>query len=638
MGGFSAVVPDLEYWKENVPCQNACPVHTDARGYVRAIADGDFEQAYLIARGPNPLASVCGRVCAAPCEASCRRGKIDDPISIRGLKRYVTTQYGSEANPEGGLFDYLKEKLQERQCEGVEELRNYIDGYDGAGAKVAIIGSGPAGLACAHDLALMGFKPTIFELESVAAGMLYVGIPEYRLPRDLIRAEVGVVESLGVEIKCDTCVGKDITLDQLLTDHQAVVLAVGAKKSRALPIPGAEGPGVLAGIDFLRDVALGRSVTIGKKIIVIGGGNVSYDVARSAWRKKGEEIEPNPARFVGEDVSRVAIHEGDHAEVHLCCLESREQMLADDIEVEEAEEEGVIRHNSVGPQEILRDADGKITGLRFSKVISLFDEEGRFSPTFDHDQSEIIECDTVLVSIGQMCDLSFLGDHHGVELNERKYPAHDPETFMTTADGIFVAGDLQTGPRLIIDAVASGKKCARGIYKHLTGKAVDVDSQQRHFELEDYSREIGYEAIGRSEIATLHPEERRSFSKIVELGFQEDEATLEASRCLDCGVNTIFDGERCILCGGCADVCPELCLRLTSIDKLDLSGDELKAVLADCAEGVDLAECSVIIKDEDRCIRCASCADRCPVGAVSMERFCYRDEVKPECALAIGEK
>jgi len=380
MDGFSTVVPDLEYWKENVPCQNACPVHTDARGYVRAIADGDFERAYLIARGPNPLASVCGRVCAAPCEASCRRGKIDDPISIRGLKRYVTTQYGSEANPDGGLFDYLKEKLQERQCEGVEELRNYIDGYEGSGAKVAIIGSGPAGLACAHDLALMGFKPTIFELESVAAGMLYVGIPEYRLPRDLIRAEVGVVESLGVDIQCNTCVGKDVTLDQLLADHQAVVLAVGAKKSRALPIPGAEGPGVLAGIDFLRDVALGRQVTLGHKIVVIGGGNVSYDVARSAWRKKGEEIEPNPARFVSEDVSRVAIHEADHAEVHLCCLESREQMLADDIEVEEAEEEGVVRHNSVGPQEVLRDAEGRITGLRFSKVVSLFDENGRFSP------------------------------------------------------------------------------------------------------------------------------------------------------------------------------------------------------------------------------------------------------------------
>jgi NADPH-dependent glutamate synthase beta subunit-like oxidoreductase len=403
------------------------------------------------------------------------------------------------------LFDYLKEKLRERQCEGIEELRNYIDGYDGAGAKVAIIGSGPAGLACAHDLALMGFRPTIFEMEPVAAGMLYVGVPEYRLPRDLIRAEVGVVESLGVDIRCNTCVGKDVTLDQLLADHQAVVLAVGAKKSRALPVPGAEGPGVLAGIDFLRDVAIGRQVTLGHRIVVIGGGNVSYDVARSAWRKKGEEIEPNPARFVSEDVSRVAIHEADHAEVHLCCLESREQMLADDIEVEEAEEEGVVRHNGIGPQEVLRDADGRITGVRFSKVTRLFDEEGRFSPTFDHEQSETIECDTVLVSIGQMCDLGFLGEQHGVELNERNYPAHDPETFMTTADGIFVAGDLQTGPRLIIDAVASGKKCARGIYRHLTGKAVDVDSQQRHFELEDYSREIGYESVSRSEIATLHP-------------------------------------------------------------------------------------------------------------------------------------
>lgn len=635
---FKLRIPDVDYWRENVPCQSACPVQTDARGYVRAIAAGEFEEAYLIARGPNPLASICGRVCAAPCEMACRRGAIDDPISIRALKRFVTSSYGAEATPPEALHSYLETQLRERQCEGREELRHFMDlkglaTGDGAPPSVAIVGAGPAGLACAHDLALFGFRPVIYELEDRAAGMLYVGVPEYRLPRDLIAAEVASIEAMGVEIKCNVTVGTDITIDELREQHAAVVLSVGAKKSRALPIPGVEGPSVLPGIDFLRDVALGRSVTLGKKIVVIGGGSVSYDVARSAWRTAGpmdsELVDPEQtaAHMAYEDVSSVAARQS-HGEVHLCCLESRAQMMADPMDIREGEEEGIVRHNSVGPQEVLRDADGRVTGVLFAPVASLFDADGRFSPTFDKDDTHVVECDTVLVAIGQVCDLTFLEEKHGVEIDGRGYPTHDPESLMTTGDGIFVSGDLQTGPRLIIDAVASGKKAARGVLTYATGRTVGADTTELHFDIEDYAREKDYETIPRTEVATVSPTLRRDMTRVVETGYSEANALREASRCLDCGVNTIFNGDRCVLCGGCADVCPELCLKLVSLDRVDPKDETLQALIRKVVGDSEPADAAMIIKDETRCIRCGLCAKRCPADAITMERFCFKEQAK----------
>ncbi len=646
MKRFNLRIPDLDYWRENIPCQSACPVNTDARGYVRAIAAGEFEEAYLIARGPNPLASICGRVCAAPCEMACRRGTIDTPISIRALKRFVTSSYGAEATPPASLLHYLNEHLEQRQCEGKEELRHFLGTQTSAAGEadlpsVAIVGAGPAGLACAHDLALFGFRPVIYELEDRAAGMLYVGVPEYRLPRDLIQAEVASIEAMGVEIKCNTAVGVDISLDELQQQHAAVVLSVGAKKSRGLPVPGVEGPGVLSGIDFLRDVALGRSVTLGEKIVVIGGGSVSYDVARSAWRSAGPmDIEMVPpeqtaAHMAYEDVSSVAARQIT-GEVHLCCLESRAQMLADPMDIREGEEEGIIRHNAVGPQEVLRDSEGRVTGVRFAPVLSLFDADGRFAPAFDHDNEHVVECDTVLVAIGQVCDLEFLEEHHGVALDARHYPKHDSGSLMTTAAGIFVAGDLQTGPRLIIDAVASGKQAARGVLKHVTGRSLTFSATELHLDIEDYQREKGYETIDRVSVETIDPELRRDMTRVVETGYAEADALREASRCLDCGVNTIFNGERCVLCGGCADVCPELCLKLVSLDRVDQDDEPLKLLITNLLGDMAPADAAMIIKDESRCIRCGLCAVRCPADAITMERFCFREQAQADGLKSVG--
>src|SRR6516162_6422588 len=292
---YHVEIPGVDYWRRQIRCQDACPVHTDARGYVRAIAAADYRQAYLIARGPNPLASICGRICGAPCEAACRRGAYDQPIAIRALKRVASERYGPEhlaAQLGAAAFnDKYVRQAGSGVCEALDEIRRLLEAVRSPqwrrpeGKPVAIIGAGPAGLACGHDLALMGVASVIFEAEPVPAGMLALGVPEYRLPRELIRAEVALIEALGVEIRCNTQIGKDITFEQLRQDHTAVVIAVGAKRSRAIKIPGVDGPDVLGGVDFLRDVALGQPPKLGRRVVVIGGGNVAYDISRTALRQ-----------------------------------------------------------------------------------------------------------------------------------------------------------------------------------------------------------------------------------------------------------------------------------------------------------------------------------------------------------------
>lgn len=609
-------IPDNDYWKEQIKCQYACPVHTDARGYVRAIADGDFEKAYLIARAPNPLASICGRVCGAPCEASCRRGSIDKSISIRGLKRsaYENTQAVDKPLE---MIKNIRAQLDNRECLDIEELGSFLLNVESGkfkkitGKSVGIIGSGPAGLAAAHDLALMGFMPTIYEMESVAAGMLYLGVPAYRLPRELIAAEIDVIKSLGVEIITNCAIGKDITLKELRDKHDAVVIAVGCKKSRTLPIPGANAKGVLGGVDFLRDVALNLPRDIGKKVVVVGGGNVAYDIARSALRQ--QQV----------DVAEAALFEREGVEVTLVCLEPQEQMLADEIEILEGEEEGVNRVNGFGPQEILT-KNGRVKGIVFHKIISIFDDQERFNPQYDASQSLTIEADTILFAVGQSSDVSFVNSQaDGIQLNERGLIICDPVTQQTSANDIYLAGDLATGPKLMIDAIASGKKVARAIYQNITGVPLQSELSVSHKPIENYNREHGYENIRRSVFETVDVKDRiTEHDIVVEKGYNCGQAQIEGSRCFDCGVNTIFDGNKCILCGGCVDVCPELCLKLVPVSDLDGNKDfdELTNFMKDQKETEAL---TAIIKDEEMCIRCSLCAIRCPVDAITMERFTF---------------
>jgi len=628
-------IPDIFYWKRQINCQDGCPVHTDARGYVRAIAEGDFEKAYLIARGPNPLASICGRICGAPCEAACRRADLDEAISIRALKRFVTEKFGVESDKYDQsplrVIDRFR-SMAEDECEGLEDIKHFLkrfqsledaewfrkhierSAFSSDVPSVGIIGSGPAGLAAAHDLCLMGIKPIIYEMEPVPAGMLYVGVPEYRIPRSLIKAEVEVIRQLGTEIICDIEVGKDITLTELRSRHDAVLIAVGAKRSRKIPIPNIDAPGVRGGIEFLRDVALGHSVEIGEKVIVIGGGSVAYDVARTLVRQ------------TEYDVSRTALRQKGVEEVHLVCLESLEEQPADTQEIEEGAEEGIIRYNSWGPKEILVDDKGDACGVRFRRCLSVFDENKQFAPKFDEEQIMDLAGDRVFLSIGQATDLSFI-DSDDIALNERGQLKLSPTFMETEAEGVFAAGDVAHGPRLMIDAIASGKKAARRIYTYLEKNEISSKTTVAHAEIKEYKRERGYENILREGVPALPPEERKKAMNVtVEKGFSEPQSIRQAGRCLNCAVNTIFDSEKCILCGGCADVCPQNCLKLVSLDSLEGEADFDQLVKKYYGDS-PLSEGGAIIKNEIICIRCGLCSERCPVGAITMEVFNFKEQL-----------
>src|SRR5512146_337526 len=345
---------DRDWLHSNFPCMMACPAHTNAGRYVGLIAEGRFEDAYRLARDPNPLASICGRAWAHPCETACRRGEIDKPISIRALKRFLTERYGPESRYRGDLRQKPAEKLE---------------------FKVAVIGGGPVGLSAAHDLALLGYSVTIFEAAQVPGGMLYLGIPEYRLPRDVVEAQVReILETGDITLKLNHAAGRDFTISDLRRQgFDAVLIAVGAHRSRDLSIPGVELDGVLKGIDFLLNVNLGYKFTIGKKVIVIGGGNVAMDVARSAAREvlrehgAADEVVPSDDNLVAVathemvDISLSALRLGAR-EVHLVCLEKRHEMPAALEEIEEAESEGIIIHAGFGPKRMIG-RDGKVVAL-----------------------------------------------------------------------------------------------------------------------------------------------------------------------------------------------------------------------------------------------------------------------------------
>jgi len=618
---------DRDWLNTNFPCMMACPAQTNAGRYVALIAEGKFEEAYRYARDPNPMASICGRVCAHPCETACRRGAIDNPISIRALKRFLTERYGPESRRPLGPVRRADEKLPYR---------------------VAIIGSGPVGLSAAHDLALMGYSVTIFEAAPVAGGMLCLGIPEYRLPRNVVEAQVREILDLGdITLKLNHAAGRDVTISGLRREgFDAVVIAVGAHRSRDLSIPGIELDGVLKGIDFLLNSNLGYRFSIGKRVVVIGGGNVAMDVARSAAREvvrrhaSGHEesvpSEENIAAVAGHemmDISLSALRMGAR-EVNIVCLEQRHEMPAALEEIEEAEAEGIVVHAGFGPKQIIG-RNGSVTGLETLKTKWVFDSAGRFNPAFyDHSES-VVECDTVILAIGQTTKLDFLQPDDCVQVSARGLIIADPRSLATTAPGVFAGGDCVFGPRLIIDSVADGKRIAMGIDEYLRGTkhpdpAVEVEVLDR------YQMLPGYLEYSRQAVPML-PLERRTGVTEVEIGYDEEAAMREARRCLRCWINTVFegnedDGSRCILCGGCVDVCPEECLRLVPLDQIEFPAPTLEHIrnnvelygveLDDmAAEELGVITGSAMLKDETKCIRCGLCAARCPVNVITMEAY-----------------
>ncbi len=595
---FEAEPVGAGWLDDNVPCTRACPVLTNAGRYVSAIADGDDELAYLIARMPNPFPSICGRVCAAPCEAACRRGSFDRPVAIRALKRWACERGGVESAHAERLWREAVQTGPRRE------------------ERVAIVGAGPAGLACAHDLAAFGYRPVVFDAADRPGGMMVLGIPPYRLRRDILQAEIRAILGLGVELRTGVRLGSDFSLASLRREgFAAVFVAVGAMRSRDLTIPGVELDGVLRAVDFLINANTGYRVELGDDVIVVGGGNVALDVARTALREiAAGRTQPvaeegrlpadgvEAAATVTLDVARVARRLGARR-VRVVALENRQEMPAHEFEIQEAELEGIEILHRLGPKAVL--GTERVEGLETLDVSSVFDPDGRFNPRFVEGTERRLSCDSVILAIGQTPDLSWLDPADGVEVSPRGTIAVDSETLATTASGVFAGGDVAFGPRNLIDAIGDGRRAAASIHRLISGEQPPTQRSgfRRMLPVTVVSRPVrDYDSVPRVEVPSVASERRIGVPEI-ELGYTEEQARLEAARCLKCFLNIELEPRLCILCGGCVDVCPEKCIRIVPVEHI---------------EGIAAAvPSSALVIQEDYCIRCGLCIDRCPTHALS---------------------
>jgi formate dehydrogenase beta subunit len=608
----------------------ACPVMTDSGQYVQCIADGDYLSAFLVARSSNPLASICGRICAAPCEDACRRNWIDEAVMIRPLKRFVTERFGVESSSPGTFRELLRGR-EDPGCSRPSHLSQLAGRQEeGKGKKVAVVGSGPAGLGCAHDLALLGYDVTVFEALDQPGGMLRYGIPEYRLPRGVIDREVAAIEKLGARFRYRTPLTPELDLEALRNEgFEAFFLSVGAMRGRDLEVAGHELDGVIKAVDYLLNLNQGYRVDLGDRVVVIGGGSVAMDAARTAVRKFYEpmdEIEATAEAAATQpalDAARGALR-GGATEVHVVSLESLAELPAAQTvqgrdELNEALEEGVELHPSWGPKRFL--GEGRVEGVELVACTRVFDAEGRFSPEFDDSTTLRLEADSLILAIGQQPDLSFLKEEDGVELTRGGTIRIDPKTLATTAPGVYSGGDVAFGPRIAIEAVANGKKAARSIHEYLSGgeSTSRLEVEVHRIPPDSYKMFPGYEKRERSLPQTVDIGRRTGITEVEEV-FDEEQARAQAERCLVCHVDTIYDPLKCVLCGRCADVCPEHCLVFVPLASVDMPEEQKKAAQA-CYEHDEDAPMTVLLKDDTDCIRCGLCAQRCPTEAMTMERF-----------------
>lgn len=592
---FDVVIPDLDYFIRQIDCRDGCPVKTDGRGYMLALHAGNFLEGYKIARGPNPFASICGIICGAPCEIACRRDRVDKTLTIRAQKRYLDEWFGldKESHVKSLEFSYARGSTK--------PVPN--------GLRVACIGAGVASLTCAHDLLRLGYEVDVYEMMRLPGGMLVYGVPTYRLKNEVAINECYAIEHLGAKIYYNRKVGRDITLTELQQNYHAVFIGVGLWKSRDLPIPGADGPDIIRGIEYLRVRCVEEQWKIGEHLIVIGGGNVAFDVARTSIR--------NGAKTVT-----------------MVCLESRDEQTADEFEIEDGMAEGIRIINRVGPLSVERNSEGRVIGLKVQQISSLFDASGRFSPKYVPNTETIIPCDTIALAIGQSLDLSlFDGWDKKNELKlDRGVIQTERETGRTSVKGIYAGGDAAFGPALFITAIRHGQEAARSIDTDLRGTRPYQEFSAIFTEIPPM-RDKTYLRT-RWALPTMQPASTRIKNEnMVENNYTQESAHEQAGRCLQCHISPVFDGALCIKCNGCVDVCPCNCLKQIPISKLnlDLGEGNLRAAV-DNFYGVDSASMTdeelsemgtAMLKDEDICIRCGLCAEKCPTQAVTMDVMDY---------------
>jgi len=594
---YQVVEVGPSWYQDNIPCQEACPVKTNCRGYLNLAAAGEFEKAWELALDPNPMASICGSVCAAPCETACRRKEVDKPLSIRYVKKF--------------LSDWTHENVS---VDGQGYRQPAPPVFGPPAKKVAVVGAGCAGLAAASDLAKLGFGVTVYDALDQAGGTTLAGVPPFRLPREVIDRDIAGIVNENVELKMSTFVGRDIKLRELHERFDAVLITAGCFEPNYIGIPGEESEGVMAGIVFLERAYRGRPVDVGKRVVVLGGGYTAMDCASTSWRLGAEDI-------------------------YIVYRRGRDEVVVDEEELGETAREGIEFVWLASPVEVLTGPDGKVRGVKFVRNrLGAPDKSGRRTAEPIEGSEFEIPCETVLLALGQAPDATFLGEFEEFRVKRARDLKIDPQTFQSAIESIFMAGDYRTGPTTIIEAVAEGRAAAQQVARYLDPMAAAVSVPEYHeivtlrrssvpdnlgqIALQGelarvfHNMSVDYDRIPRQEMPKLTKGERRGLFLEVNRGYETAQAVAESDRCLKCNFNIEIIGELCIICGGCVDVCP-----MDVIHMVDMSDVVDDGSIPGVGEAKKWQNGVAFFLDETACIRCALCVIRCPTDAITMNRY-----------------
>jgi NADPH-dependent glutamate synthase beta subunit-like oxidoreductase/ferredoxin len=565
---------DASWLQCNIECQEGCPVSTNCRGYLNLAAEGRFEEGYILAREPNPVAAMCSYVCSAPCERACRRGDIDRPLAIRAMKRFL---------------------VEWHEASGIPDQMPAISPRD---TQVAVVGAGPAGVSVARELAVAGHRVTVFDSLPYGGGTMLIGVPAFRLPREAIEMDLRLVERLGVKFVYNTRIGRDITFERLQEEFDAIAICAGAMDPVPLDVPGGDLDGIQYGVKYMELANLGQPLTVGRNVVIIGGGYTAMDCSRTSLR------------YGAENVSIVY-------------RRTRSELVVDEEELGETEREGVRMEFLASPVEI-EGEDGHVTGVKFIRnKLGEPDATGRRAPIPIPGTEFVIPADTVIPAVSQAADNTFLPVEAKFEINRGRIKV-DRGTYATNVKGVFACGDFVTGPTTLIEAAGHGKKCAYAVDRYLSGRSeVDIKANVRIISSWRHEMPELYDVLPRQHVPMTPvaermpaPDPQLNFTTPVEQGYDATEAVAESTRCLMCNYNIWFDPFRCVLCGACADVCPEGVIHMIDVNQMKAEGP-----LPELVEAYGWEQGAAMVLDEERCIRCALCVKRCPYDAITMERF-----------------
>ena len=566
---------DASWLQCNIECQEACPVGTNCRGYLNLAAEGRFEEGYILSREPNPVAAMCAYVCSAPCERACRRGDIDRPLAIRAMKRFL---------------------VEWHQASGIPDDMPAITPRD---TSVAVIGAGPAGVSVARELAVAGHQVTVFDELPYGGGTMLIGVPAFRLPREAIEMDLKLVERLGVHFRYGVRIGRNMTFEQLMEQFDAVAICAGAMDPVPLDVPGKDLAGIQYGVDFMKIANLGEPLTVGQDVVIVGGGYTAMDCSRTSLRHGAKNVT-------------------------IAYRRTRSELVVDEEELGETEREGVRMEFLASPVEIIDDGNGNVGGMRFIRNrLGEPDATGRRAPVPIEGSEFVVKADTIIPAVSQAADNTFLPVESSFEINRGRVKV-DPGTYATNVRGVFACGDFVTGPTTLIEAAGHGKLCAYAIDRYLSGRReiaveanVRIVSSARH-EMPEFYDVLPRVHVPMAPIETRMPsaDPHVNFTTPVEKGYTTSQAVTESVRCLMCNYNIWFDGFRCVLCGACADVCPEGVIHMIDVNQM-----KSEAPLPELVDAYGWSDGAAMVLDEERCIRCALCVKRCPFDAITMERF-----------------